>query len=236
VGRKRKAFCEEFVRFKTKIFTEVADRQKQVAKDNGKTISCSNGCWFCCTQYVAGSLEECEAIVHWLYQHPDILDFFLKQYPKWRGEIGKNETAFKEVNAAAGACMASPENSELRETFLDASRRYHRQCVACPFLKDGACSIYPVRPFACAGLVAFTPPEKCSGSSPDSPEVFVVNHTVPDPAYYVGDARTRAYGPFALIVHQLLQNGYLYIAQLPGCETLEDDVFGDPEVRKHLPS
>ncbi|OFX10251.1 MAG: hypothetical protein A2516_08470 [Alphaproteobacteria bacterium RIFOXYD12_FULL_60_8] len=234
LGRQRKQFCEDYASFKSSLFDKMQNRQKEVAAREGKKISCAKGCWFCCTQYVGGSLQECETIVHWLYNNESVLKRFLQEYPKWREKVREHEGVFTKTNAAASACVSNPEDGALREAFLAASREYHRLNISCPFLADGACSIYPVRPLACGGLVAFSPPEMCMASNSEPPEVLITTPTVPEPSYFYGPDKLQINSPFALLVFQLLQNGYDYLAQIPGSGDLAEKVYSDPEVIEAL--
>ena len=57
-------------------------------KTNGKTITCQKGCYFCCDEFVEADIQECEAIVYYLYHNESALFTFLKNYPEW-GEKGE---------------------------------------------------------------------------------------------------------------------------------------------------
>ena len=44
---------------------------------------------------------------------------------------------------------------------------YAEQQLYCPFLRDGVCSIYQVRPLYCAGYISTSPSELCNHLNPD---------------------------------------------------------------------
>ena len=41
------------------------------------------------------------------------------------------------------------------------SKAYFREQIACPFLEDEGCSIYPVRPSICREYMVVSPPQNC---------------------------------------------------------------------------
>jgi hypothetical protein len=41
------------------------------------------------------------------------------------------------------------------------SKTYFSEQIACPFLEDESCSIYPVRPSICREYIVYSPPEYC---------------------------------------------------------------------------
>jgi Fe-S-cluster containining protein len=173
VGRERKQWSEDFLAWKTKELEIISVGQKSAESASGRSISCVKGCSFCCSQYVGASLQECDGIVYWLYQHPDRLDTFVAQYGIWRKSLREHERVFKETSKAASISMANPLDSKAREIFTEKAEAYHQLNISCPFLVEDACSIYPVRPFACASHVVVSSPEHCKPSSSDTVESHI---------------------------------------------------------------
>jgi Fe-S-cluster containining protein len=90
-----------------------------------KGVDCKPGCTHCCYQPIAVTPLEMAPIS----------DYVQKEFATER------LLALKENLAAYEAGMQPYRN-----------QRFRRARVACPFLTDGLCSIYAVRPFGCRGL------------------------------------------------------------------------------------
>lgn len=97
VGRMREESCIRYIRHKQAAFKVIKQKIIEQTAAVGETITCHKGCFFCCSQYVGASIQECEAIVYYLYQHENLLADFLQAYPKWREDVRKNESLFKRI-------------------------------------------------------------------------------------------------------------------------------------------
>jgi Fe-S-cluster containining protein len=110
------------------------------AESEGRKISCREGCGACCRQLVP--ISEAEAVY---------LAELVAAMPAER------QTRVRERFREALAALGEPLVERLRDTgqFKDlAARRvlgeeYFHRGVACPFLEDERCSIYPHRPMPC---------------------------------------------------------------------------------------
>ncbi len=105
--------------------------------------ACSKGCAACCTQGVDITAVEGEIIYHFINEQ-DLGGWLASKLEIERAAIKPALT----TNQYAKACIDNTEIAEQEEDNL----------APCPFLKDNACSIYPVRPFACR---CFASTEKC---------------------------------------------------------------------------
>ena len=108
-----------------------------------------------------------------------------------------------------------------------------QQKIPCPFLVDKACSIYEVRPYVCAGVVATSPAEWCEPFHPNHEQVMLVKAEVNvgnDMPYFIKLKRI-VYSCMPVLVHAILQHGYGVLATMPGLEGINRDVVNDPEVR-----
>lgn len=126
----------------------------QDARNKGTPITCSKGCSYCCNQPVACSIPESIFIVTHLNENPDTLEHFLSRYQTWRGKFDPykySEIMNKQFHAMINGKSEGPELRLFAEF----------NCAECPFLKDNACSIYPVRPTVCRGMLSIDDPEKC---------------------------------------------------------------------------
>ena len=120
-GTQRKKWCQSYIEWKDGWFKDLADRQAAAARNLGAEISCGRGCSHCCSQYVGGSLQECEATVYWLYQHEPARLGFLERYPAWRESVRKQDQVFQRVNQLGTIAMSQPFNNEAMTAFKAAS-------------------------------------------------------------------------------------------------------------------
>ena len=100
--------------------------------EHSEGVTCSRGCGKCCSQRVAAHYLEGVNIVHWLYSTPAQKDVDVYRL------LDRVRTFEKPPRLANG---------------------WDRE--PCLFLKDGACSIYPVRPLNCRVYASLSPPSKC---------------------------------------------------------------------------
>jgi len=119
------------------------------AQSKAKT-ACREGCSYCCYYQVDVSAHEALQIV----------DFVSKQFPKER------ISEFLEAAGTNAAIIRKLTRAEHRETN-----------IACVFLRDGRCSIYPVRPLHCRTHHA-TDVEGCKESYMN-PAVDIANTFIP---------------------------------------------------------
>ena len=157
IGKRREQFCLDYADSKRKMITEVENELSREVAASGNKITCSKGCGECCTAFIAASLQECEAIVYYLYHHEETLRHFLDEYKVWKAGIDKIENLFRRVCAMQESIMSAPYTESQISSFAEESERFMEQRIHCPFLMDGACSIYPVRPYVCAGVVSTLP-------------------------------------------------------------------------------
>ena len=235
VGQERKEWCEHFIIWKTGQLNKITAGQKHIETSTGNRISCSKGCWFCCSQYVGASLQECDAIVYWLHQHDDVREAFLTRYPVWRKHLRNHEDVFSQVNQAGSIMMSPPYDTSAREVFMQKAEAYGQLNILCPFLDNGTCSIYPVRPFVCASQVVISPPEHCKSSSESFP-ILLLGAPSPalQPPYFRGSKDSVMFSPAPLLVYEIINGGFFYLNYLPGLNGLEDEAFSDPDIRAVL--
>jgi len=230
IGRMREEFCKKYILRKQAAFQVIEQGIKKQTKALDETITCHKGCFFCCSQYIGASIQECEAIVYYLYHHENLFADFLRAYPKWRADVRKNESLFQRIgqlyNKAGSGFAEETESSLMRE-----SDRYLAQNIPCPFLRDGMCSIYEVRPWACASVVATSPAEWCSSSNPNKPRIYTVyskwNKEVP----LYGKSTALVFSPLPVGIHNILIGGTAFLSKIPGLENLENEALSDSEVR-----
>ncbi|MFP4476106.1 MAG: YkgJ family cysteine cluster protein [Desulfatibacillaceae bacterium] len=105
-------------------------------------LACEKGCVACCTDRVVLTSAEARLILDYL-ERTGQRDLLEKLPP-----AGRSYTPPTTMNGLARVCM---EGGDLPEEPEDL------EPGACPLLgEDGACPVYPVRPFACRALVSKT--------------------------------------------------------------------------------
>lgn len=101
----------------------VLDRESDVARSTGAAIACAAGCTFCCHQRVGVLPHEAIAIVRYL-----------------RTNVAQEDAAAIERQVHRNASRIDAMTAE----------EHRRANIPCAFLRDGRCSVYAVRPLACA--------------------------------------------------------------------------------------
>jgi Fe-S-cluster containining protein len=88
----------------------------------GKPIKCEKGCSWCCYQPVYMTTQEAILIFEFIHQ--------TKDQQQLKNILSKAKSKYKKTKG-----LSEEKKQTIRE--------------ACPFLVDGSCSVYPVRPMAC---------------------------------------------------------------------------------------
>jgi len=231
MGRRREKFCAQYTKHKKVLIARISKMQNDEAEAAGESITCRRGCPYssCCMEYVDGTLQECEAIVYYLYQNEKALRLFLSSYPSWRQRVMMIEDIF-------GACKERSYDfvGEGQHDTGEADERYFRQRIPCPFLKSNLCAIYEVRPYACAGYYVTSPMSHCAVDY--TGEVPVKRHLpsleVMNTEFYY----ERLERPLLLCIQEavcrILEKGYVYLSGLPGLEGLDEEAIRDKKMRR----
>lgn len=110
--------------------------------------ACHKGCSACCTQNVTITAVEGEAILRYILAE-DMSLWLAEKLASSRTHQPPKMT----TNDFASACLKG----------RDVDPDDHQNLSSCPFLKDGLCRIYPVRPFGCR---LFISQKTCSAIQP----------------------------------------------------------------------
>ena len=233
IGKKRKSFCIKYIEKKREILEQIrAEQLKTVSKD-GETISCQKGCSHCCLAYMQASVQECEAIVYYLYHNETALSTFLDNYTDWREKLRQNGDIFKECGQLWQNKTNPGASEEAQLALQESESRYREQNIYCPFLLDDLCLIYKVRPFTCAGLVATTPPQWCSPLSPNKAKIYATRpSTVFDNSFYYKGISGTILAFMPLVVYGILKDGYKLLSNIPGLEGLEEAAMKSLRLRR----
>jgi Fe-S-cluster containining protein len=233
IGKMREEFCLRYDEFKQFTIADMDKRLREDVASKGKKISCSAGCPHCCSLYVFATLEEAECIIYYLYQHEQaLLNFLISYNEKWRCNAAI-QRSLPMLIGLQGKSLKGDLSPEEQKLFDSQMTEYFKQNLPCPFLADGSCTIYPVRPFVCAGVVATTPREWCAcGNEHFSDARFSrleLKQTSNMP-YFLKDKNSVSYGCLPDLVHRLLERGYGWLEIMTEAQGLYQEIAQDPEV------
>ena len=243
IGKKREAFCACYVDAKIQVLQEIGKKLASAELETGKKVTCEKGCIHCCSMYIEASIQECESIVYYLYHHDAALACFLRSYPTWRAQLKANGDIFKGRNKYWQTQPTVEMAASLWREFTEEEDRYFAQGIFCPFLSEGLCVIYEVRPYVCASYAAVTPPEYCRCGSLEQPKVVkAIPHWVrSDRSFYHPDKLPeRVLSTMPILVYEVLKSGLTCFSKagIKGLENLDAEWLADPEVsaiyRKYL--
>lgn len=147
------------------VFRTISDSFVEIAvlnaEDAGKTVSCCNGCAACCRQLVPISTIEARRLSDLVESMPD----------HRRVEISRRfESAVSHLDSVGLLPRLAGLTDGDRDGRIAAGIDYFREGIACPFLEDESCSIYPERPIACREYLVTTPAVNCAAPTPESIE------------------------------------------------------------------
>ncbi|HKU96440.1 MAG TPA: YkgJ family cysteine cluster protein [Vineibacter sp.] len=133
------------------LVNEVVAVSVKLLESRNKTVSCKAGCGACCRQIVPISDIEAHAIAEVIERMPDerrahVMARFADAEQRLAA-IKPLDQMIEEINGA---------------NRYEFAVEYFKYGVACPFLEDESCSIYPDRPLICREYLVHTPVENCS--------------------------------------------------------------------------
>lgn len=145
------------------VFRSVSQSLAGVAVErveaDGKRISCASGCGACCRQLVPIAQAEAR----------DLRDVIAEMPEPRQAAIRARFAQARQRLDAAGLLGRLLERQKLD---ADARRalglEYFHQAIACPFLENESCSIYPDRPIACREYLVTSPAANCARPSPET--------------------------------------------------------------------
>ncbi len=132
----------------------VAARAESIVAQ-GMTIACKVGCNGCCEEPIMVYRPEAIQVAHWLDrpENAEARAAFRAAYPAWRDQVG-------DLPAKLSAKFVNDPTN-----YLAAHVDAWRKGVMCAFNRDGACTIYPVRPISCRTAHALETSEYCTGAA-----------------------------------------------------------------------
>jgi Fe-S-cluster containining protein len=239
IGRLREQYCLEQIRYIKVCHNKIGQDQIEYVHARGENISCIKGCSFCCRfVYIGATLQECEAIAYYLSHHEPLLNNFVMKYPSWQEVVRHGGDLFYKCEQLFNEMLLSGADEQKEQAFQEALRRYNKQNIACPFLENGLCLIYEVRPSNCAGFFVTQPPERCQPHGADDPKfnITTIDDVVSDTSFYYGSLSQPITLYMPVAVYRILEQGFLYLRQFPGLEMLGSAALSDPEIKTIIQS
>jgi Fe-S-cluster containining protein len=142
-----------------RISDKVAAGAMARAEAGGSPITCKAGCGACCRQPVPVSEPEARRLAEMVATMPE---------PR-RSQVRARFEAASTALRAAGVLDAYQAQHQARQPVTAGmALRYFHLRVACPFLENENCSIYPERPLICREYLVFSDPKVCSDPTPTS--------------------------------------------------------------------
>lgn len=122
----------------------------------GSSASCQAGCDACCRQLITLSPLEAHAIADYVDRSPELAAKSEEALERWRSDTAWRLDLSESIEhfRQADGYVSGPEGGRLEADYWAAG-------IACPFLHEGRCSIYEVRPFNCREHYVLSDPLLC---------------------------------------------------------------------------
>jgi Fe-S-cluster containining protein len=229
VGRQREIFCLNYAAFKKEAIRKLEAKTQREMIAEGKTIYCSKGCGYCCSLYIEASLQECECIVHYLYQNEEALQRFLQAFEVWRERVTKIERFYNRIIELHTKYTSGLATEEEKKIFEAAGAVFMREHLSCPLLFEATCSVYEVRPYVCASMVSITPAGWCNPSHSCHNQVTFCQIPLSlenDMPYFLRPAGKLPMFNLPLMVYRILEQGHDALTSVLGFDQLSGSSFG----------
>ncbi len=236
LGKSRELFCQNYIKKKRECIEAITQKFLKEIENEGKTIPCKQGCVYstCCNEYVDANLQECEAIVYYLYQNENILSAFLKNYEIWRQKEKEALEIYKERETLRLEIRAfkKPPIPKMERLKHGLPEQYFKLNLPCPFLDNNQCLIYEVRPLMCVAYYSVNPIELCSPLSTKMPKVKRADEIpfLNDRIFYYAKLDFPFFPLMPLGVYRIISEGYSYLSTIRGIGNMKNDAMLEPEI------
>jgi Fe-S-cluster containining protein len=158
----------------------------------------------------------------------------LHNYTEWRDQVSKTGDIFEECEQIWQEAFIEGFTIERKQRIDVKYKAYCDAYILCPFLYDGSCLIYEVRPYTCVAYYATTPPEWCSPDSKREPRIFhtMLMEAASDLHFYYGQIAKPIFLFMPLSVYRILKEGYSYLSKVTGVSDLESKAMKDAQVKQ----
>jgi Fe-S-cluster containining protein len=236
LGKSRELFCQNYIKEKKERIEEITRQFLKQIENEGKTTPCKQGCPYstCCNEYVDANLQECEAIVYYLYQNENILAAFLKNYEIWRQEEKETLALYRELETLRRQIPAfkKPPTQKVERFKHGLQEQYFKLNLPCPFLGNNQCLIYEVRPLSCVAYYSIDPIKLCSPLSTKMPTIKRADDIpfLNDEMFYYGKLDLPLFTLMPLGVYRIISEGYSYLSTIRELSNIKNDAMRDPEI------
>jgi Fe-S-cluster containining protein len=138
------------------VLRAVDDQVTAIAvRKHGQPVSCAKGCSACCRiQPVPITPAEAFGLLRLVEEMPE---------PRRTQVLSRfDDCAARLRSAGVADAYLEGRRAETAELAQSYARNYLDLHLACPFLEDDACSIYPHRPLVCREYLVTSPKELCT--------------------------------------------------------------------------
>lgn len=171
LGSQCKEFTRQYGHLLKLIFNDIKVKVSTYTESGERSITCSKGCGTCCYQFISVSVSHALFIADYLYASKKAMQVFLTGYDKWLGCFENNPKAVSVLdNLEEFTTKAAVVKHYSQELCTD----YHKLDIQCPFLFNGQCSIYVVRPVVCATYFSLSPVNRCQADSDFQPLILQI--------------------------------------------------------------
>ena len=157
------------------IVDHLVERESQRGADEGKAITCQQGCDHCCHLLVEASWDEARYMAKWLLkQSEDIQQDILQRLQINAASYIELCLKYKKLRKFAG--VLDEDIDELPDLLCD--NYFYEKKRPCAFLKDGSCQAYEARPMVCRLHVVNSDPKLCANDQPADVDGYEVPETI----------------------------------------------------------
>ena len=189
----------------------LVDAAVEVVRRQGKTISCRAGCGACCRQLVPISRTEAHCVAEIVGNLPE--DRRKRIVNRFR-----DATAALNDRGLLDRVRAAPRRTDADEQGRLA-REYFRAQVACPFLEEESCGIYPDRPLSCREYLVTSPASLCRDPESNVIEKVALDAKATQVLFRFDDGEGKgdvAWLPLVLALEWAVAHGPEIQSSLPG--------------------
>lgn len=162
IGKTRIKELLPLARSLCEAITEIAIEE---TKREGEEIACKKGCHFCCRQLIPIAPMEAKRLAEVVHAMPKKqADALRRKFADAKARLVS--AGLLPARAAKGQAALVSAEKDPKAAWEDVSHRYFALRLDCPFLEDGACSIYEERPLACREYNVVTDPAYCDALDP----------------------------------------------------------------------
>lgn len=236
LGKSRELFCLNYTKKKQECIEAITQKFLRQIEREGKTTPCKQGCTYstCCNEYVDANLQECEAIVYYLYQNENILSAFLKNYEIWRQREKEALEIYKEREMLRLEIRAfkKPPIQKMERLKHGLPKQYFKLNIPCPFLNNNQCLIYEVRPLMCVAYYSVNPIELCNSLSTKMPKIKQADEIpfLNDRIFYYAKLDFPFFPLMPVGVYRIIGEGYSYLSTIRGISNIKNDAMQELEI------